>query len=242
MEIGTNWKWRVAWCVLVLGLAFGAARADQRSFVWTYEYLTLPPGEAELEYYFTISAPDSSSLETNVTSEHKFEYEVGMTKHFDFAIYQVFKQAPEQALEYKGFQLRARYRFGEKDQYPVDSLLYLEYKGVPDFAEHGIEAKVVLAKTIGRLTIAVNPVLEVEIGEDETEVEAEYAAGVSFAFNELLKVGLEAKGSEYGHYIGPVLAHGKGRFWSTLGSAILLGDGDEGQPELQVRLLLGIGL
>jgi len=35
----------------VLGISVGHALADQRSYVWTYEYQTLPRGEAELEYY-----------------------------------------------------------------------------------------------------------------------------------------------------------------------------------------------
>lgn len=229
--------------VLMAAIALGCGRvqADQRSYVWTYEYLTLSRGEAELEYYFTISAPDSSNMKTNVTTQHKIEYEVGMTDHFDFGIYQVFQQAPGEAFRYEAFQLRARYRIGKKGQYLVDSLLYLEYEGVPDFSAHAIEAKWVLAKDVGRFNIAVNPTMEVILG-DEDEVEFECVAGINFKTSDMLTIGMEAKGGEAGNYLGPVIAHGNGMYWSTLGTAFRVGDGEETAPEFQVRLLLGIGL
>lgn len=214
--------------------------ADQRSYVWNYEYLTLPRGEGELESYFTISAPDRNNLEGNTTVEHRIELEVGMTDRFDFGIYQIFSQAPGESLEYDRFQLRGRYRIGEKGRYLVDPLIYLEYKGMPDFAEHGIEAKLILAKDIGRLNLVFNPIVEFEFG-DETEVETEYTCGMSYSIYELLRLGIEAKGSRDGHYIGPVLAHGTGHLWVALGSALNLGSVTEGKSEFQLRLLLGIG-
>jgi len=219
----------------------GVVRADQRSYAWTYEYLTLPPGEAELEYYYTISAPDSSSMRTNVTTEHKFEYEVGMTEHFDFAIYQIFEQTPEEGLRYEAFQLRARYRFGQKGEHIVDSLAYLEYEGVPDFTQHAVEAKWILAKDLGRFHVALNPILEFTFG-DEDKVVLEYAAGASHRTSSLLSLGLEARGGKDGHYVGPVISHGKGRFWATLGSAFSVGSVASGEPEFQMRMLLGLGL
>ena len=224
-----------------LSLLPGRAGADQRSYVWTYEAQTVPKGDAELEYYHTIAAPDRSHLKTNVTTQQKFEYEVGMSERLDFAIYQVFEQPPEGDLRYEAFQLRWRYRLGEKGASLVDSLIYLEYEGVPDFSEHVIEAKWVATKDIGRFNISVNPILEFESG-DETELKPEYACGVSYKVNHLLRLGVEGKGGEDGHYMGPVISHGKGRFWATLGSAFAVGHVKDDGPEFQARLLLGIGL
>ncbi len=218
-----------------------AATADQRSYVWTYEYHTVPKGEAEIESYFTISAPGTDSLEGKASSEHKFELEVGMTDRFDFAIYQVFSQAPKQSLTYDGFQLRARYRIGEKGKYFLDPVLYLEYKGVPDFAVHGFEAKLILARDFGRFNIALNPILDIELA-DSNEANSEYAVGMNYGVNDMLRLGIEAKGSESGHYIGPVIAHGKGRFWVAIGSAFKVGSVDQGKPGFQLRMLAGIGL
>lgn len=212
-------------------------QADQRSYVWTYEYLTVPRREAELEWYFTLSSLDQGRFKDNTGVEHRVEFEVGMTDRFDFAVYQIFTQAPGQSLTYKGFQLRARYRFGEKGMYFMDPLVYLEYKGVGDLSEHGVEAKLILAKDLGRVNIALNPIVEFEFGH-ESEVETEYAMGVNYAFSKLLRIGLEAKGSENGHYVGPVISHG-GRYWVALGSAFKVSSISEGKPEAQVRLLLG---
>ncbi len=227
--------------VISVTLCSYKALADQRSYVWTYEYVTVPKGQGEIETYFTISSPDKGDLEGNVSTEHKLELEIGMTERFDFAIYQVFSQAPDKQLKYDGFQLRARYKIGEKEKYFVDPLIYLEYKGVPDFSEHGLEVKLILAKDIGRFNIALNPILDFEFG-DENDVEVEYALGMSYRVGGLLRMGFEAKGSEKGHYVGPVIAHGSERFWVALGSVFNVGSVEEGAPEIQMRMLLGIGL
>jgi hypothetical protein len=216
--------------------------ADQRHFVWTYEYLTMPPGEGELETYYTSSTPDLQDMEGNVSVEHQVELEVGMTPRFDFSIYQSFLQEPGDNLHYKGYKLRARYKFGQKGQYPLDPLLYLEYKGKPDFSEHGWETKLILAKDMGRLNLALNPVVEIEVGHGETEMEFEYALGTSYRFTSTLSLGLEAKGGGHAHYIGPVIAHGSEHLWVALGSAFALSSSDAQAPKFQMRLLLGIGL
>jgi hypothetical protein len=221
-------------------LAAGTLRADQRSYVWTYQYMTVPRGEAEIESYFTLSAPDIHRLKGNTSTEHRIELEVGMTDRFDFAIYQIFSQGPQEGLQYDGFQLRGRYRIGEKDQYFLDPLIYLEYKAAADLSEQGLETKLILAKDIGRFNVALNPILGYEFGAG-SEWEAEYAAGMSYSVSRLFRIGVEAKGSEDGHYIGPVISHG-GRFWVALGSAINVGNVGEGKPEFQMRMLLGVGL
>lgn len=220
----------------------GNADADQRSYVWTYEYSTLEQGEAEIESYFTLSTPDQGKMEGQTTAQHQVEIEIGMTDRFDIGIYQVFSQAPGEAMQYEGFKLRARYRIGEKGEYWLDPLIYAEYKGMPDFAEHEMETKLVLARDFDRFRLALNPTLEFKFGGEEEEVEAAYAAGIRYRVNDLLRVGLEAKGGEGAHYVGPVIAHGGERFWTALGTAFHVGDVDPGKAEFEVRLLLGIGL
>jgi len=163
-----------------------------------------------------------------------------MTERFDFSIYQIFAQKPEGELRYEGFKLRSRYKIGEKGRYILDPLIYLEYKGKPDFSEHGIEFKLILAKDIGRFNISLNPILSFE-RVTKWEFEPEYAIGMSYEVNKLFRVGFEAKGSEDGHYIGPVISHGRENLWVTLGSAFKIGEIKEGKPEFQIRMLLGIG-
>lgn len=48
--------------------------ADRRSYVWTYEYQTLPKGMSEIEYYDTVKIPDTNDSSIK-TLEHWVEYE-----------------------------------------------------------------------------------------------------------------------------------------------------------------------
>jgi hypothetical protein len=221
---------------LFSNIAFG----DKRFYVWTYEYKTIGEGESEVESYFTLSTPDIEKIKGTMSSEHQIELEIGKTKRFDIAIYQIFNQEPNEEFKYRGFKLRLRYKIGEKGKYFFDPLIYLEYKGKPDFSEHGIEFKIILAKDIGRFNISLNPILEIE-REDEWEFEPEYAIGMSYEINQLLRLGLEAKGSKNGHYIGPVISHGRDNLWVALGSAFKISEIKEKKPEFQIRMILGIG-
>ena len=227
---------------LIIGLLVSCLYADQRNFVWTYEYKIMEPGEKEIESYYTTSTTNTDSFETTTTTEHQIELEIGMTENFDFAVYQTFQQEPEGHLKYKGYKFRTRYKIGKKGQYFFDPLIYLEYKGKPDFSEHTLESKLILEKNIGNFTLALNPVLEVEQEDDEWEVETEYKAGLSYQLSKLLNLGVEFKGSEYANYFGPVIAHGTEDVWIALGSAFKIGLVEEGKPEFEIRMLVGINL
>ena len=218
------------------------ARADQRWYVWTYQYLVVPRGQGELEHYVTFAAPDFGKLEGQVSAEHQFELEVGMNGRFDFGIYQVFGQEPGGPFRYRGFKLRARYRLGEPGRFFLNPLAYVEYAGTPDFGDQKLELKAILARDFKQLNLALNPVLELEKEEGEWEIVPEYAAGLSYGLSKLFRAGFELKGSEHGHYFGPVLAHGNSDFWFALGSAFAVTKVSSGKPKFQLRLILGMGL
>ena len=163
-----------------------------------------------------------------------------MNERFDFAVYHQFKQ--QENSTYKGYKLRGRYRIGEQNQYFIDPLLYLEYHGKPDFSEHIIESKLILAKEMDKLIVAFNPVLEIEIEDDENEIETEYAAGLTYKLNKLFHAGIEFKGSEYGHYWGPTISHGTHDIWFSVGSAFELGTVKEGKPKMEIRMIICVEL
>ena len=215
--------------------------ADQRHFVWTYEYKTVSRGEAEFEHYYTTSYPNASDLSVSTKTGHQLELEIGMNKRSDFAVYHKFEQQ-EESFTYKGYKLRVRYGIGEKNQYLLDPLLYLEYHGKPDFSEHGIESKLILAKETEKIIVSFNPVLEIEIEDDESEIETEYALGLTYKLNKLFHTGIEFKGSEYGHYWGPTISHGTHNIWFSLGSAFELGTVKDGNPEMEIRMIIGVEL
>jgi len=215
--------------------------ADNRRYAWTYEYQTLPRGKGEIESYFTLSAPRINQMKGVTASEHQLELEVGMTDRFDIAIEQIFRQNPGVALSYQGYEFRARYRISEKGKYFFDPLIFLEYKGVADFSKHEIEWRLILAKDIDRWNISLNPTLSFE-REDEWITKPEYAIGAGYDISDLFRIGLEAKGSEEGNYIGPVISHGRDNLWVALGSAFKIGTIKNGIPGFQIRMLLGVGL
>ncbi len=226
---------------MILFSTFAAnLQADERSYVWTYEYMIMDPGKAEIETYTTFSGPEIGDLEGKTSTELNFETEFGMTEHFDFAIYQNFKQGPEGGLSYSGFKLRSRFKIGKKDQFFMDPLIYVEYKGKPDFHAHEIETKFILAKDLGDFNISLNPYFELEFEDGETEFAPKYAIGTSYKVSPLFSFGMEAKGSEDGHYLGPTISHGANGIWAAWGMLFGAGGIEDGKPEFMTRFIIGI--
>lgn len=235
----------IGWVLVILVLlACEPARADRRGYVWTYEYLTMPKGEAEIEYYLTVKVPDGNDFRKKNIWEHQFEFEYGLTDRWDVSIYQRWKQtniAGEHDFAYTGTKLRTRYRFGEKGMYPLDMLLYLEYiipnaSGASDI----LEGKIILAKDFGSFNIAYNQILKVDVDRDG-ETEHEYALGFNYEFSPALKIGLESKGNltEDKFYLGPTVSWSSEKFWVAAGA---LGGLNDRSDDYQLRLIIGIPL
>lgn len=225
------------WMLLIVSItAGGTANADQRSYVWTYEYLTLNKGSTEFEYYLTSKTTDDSrSGDTDY--QHQLELEYGITDRWDIALYQVLTQADGESLKYGGFKVRTRYRFGERGEFFVDPLVYLEYQSKVDDADV-FEGKVILSKDIGQLNISYNQIIETEIDGDG-EVEHGYAFGVSYPIHPAVSIAVESKGNytEGTYAIGPTLSWAGGRIWANIG--LLFGINDK-TPDMQARFIIGI--
>ena len=227
---------------ILFGVPFNSY-ADRRSYVWTYEYMTMPKARAEVEYYFSAKIPDSSNPGVN-SMEHQIEFEYGITDHWDVSIYQQLQQnnrAKESDLSYKGFKVRTRYRFGEKGQFFLDPLLYFEYKRSADFSEpNEIEAKVILAKDIGNFNVSYNQVLE-QVAESSGGIEHEYTFGINYASGYGWGIGLESKGNytEDKYALGPTVSFGLDKFWFTLGSVFALNNKTD---DIVARFIVGIPL
>ncbi len=236
-------KKRMIGCMMLLILfAANATNADRRSYVWTYEYLTMPKGESELEYYFTTKVADLHKYRDKNTWESQVEYEYGLTDRWDIAVYQRWQQTntkSEDEFAYTGTKLRTRYRFGEKGMYPLDALLYFEYirpdgSDAPDI----LEGKIILAKDFGKFNAAYNQIIKAGINNNG-KTENEYAAGIHYEFNPSWKIGLESTGNltEDKYYIGPTISWaGSKKFWVGVGALRGLNDRSD---DLQVRLIIG---
>lgn len=222
----------------ILGLLCAvSAEADQKTYVWTTEYLTLPKGGFEVEYWFTATTEDDSHSD-DTGYEHQVEIEYGITDHWDVSLYQIVGHGDGESLKYKGTKFETRYRFGERGHFFVDPLIYLEYKIGAGGEKNAFEGKLVLAKDIGELNIAYNQIIELELNNGG-KAEHEYAAGISYPIHHSLRIGIEGKGSytENEYAIGPTISWVSGRFWATLGAVFGL---NRNTDDRQIRFVAGV--
>jgi len=221
----------------------GDSYADRRSYVWTYEYQTMPKGRLEAEYYLTEEQPNIEKAEPNIWKQ-QVELEYGVTDHFDVSMYQMLKQSnavSSDKFEYDGFKIRGRHRVLEKNSLPLDVLFYLEYIRPGDFKEPNVlEEKLILAKDIGKFNISYNQIFEQEL-KSEGKWEYGYTAGISYAVTPAFRLGAEMKGSYAdGKYsVGPTAAYvfKPIKAYIALGSAFGLNGRTD---DLQTRLIVGV--
>lgn len=215
--------------------------ADQRSYVWTYEYMTMPKVRWEVEHYFTSEVPDTRKSNIN-TLKQWLELEYGITDRWDVAVYQMWKfknKRFENDSEYDGFKMRTRYRFGEKGKFWLDPLVYLEYIRDDDFSKPNVmEAKLVLAKDINNFNISYNQIIKRNL-EREGKSDHEYATGINYALWPAFKLGIESKGnySQEKTALGPTMSLSLGKYWISLGAVFGL---NERTDDLQTRMIIGI--
>ena len=228
-----------------LAIVFGftsSSYADKRSYVWTYEYMTMPKGRWELEYYLTSEVRDINRSNIN-TIKQWLELEYGITDNWDIAMYQMWKfknKRFENDSEYEGFKIRTRYRFGNKGQFIVDPLIYIEYiRDTTNWHKPNVgEAKLILAKDIDKLNISYNQILKGEL-ESDGLVQWEYAFGLNYAINNYFRFGLESKGNytKDKFAVGPTLAFATKKFFISFGTVFGL---NKRTDDLQTRMIVGV--
>lgn len=230
------------------------AQADRRSFTRTYEYMTMPQGDLELEFYNTQSL---STFDDDSPRSFKMQVEVeyGITDRWDVSLYQVFSQKsnptdPTQstAFNYSETKVRTRYRFAERGELPIDVLAYFEVK--KPFAEEGIvlEPKLILARDFGAVTVAVNPYLEMAVLGEEFEWEPKWAAGATYELQPSFRLGAETFGAldlgddetEVKAWAGPSLSWAPSpKLWTAVNAAFGL---TESSDDFTVQLIVGLGI
>ncbi|MDA8100492.1 MAG: hypothetical protein M0042_12820 [Nitrospiraceae bacterium] len=235
MNIAIKWFAAVGLAAAIL-IGRGVARADQKAYVWTYDYSTLAKDSAEIEYYQTAVTKDRKVSGAS-DWQQQVEVEYGITDRLDAAIYQMFEQPADGSFFYAGYKLRLRYRVAEQNQLPVDVLFYAEHVENTDEASE-FEGKLVLAKDIGRVNIAYNQVFEKAYVKD-AGAEHGYAAGISYRISDSFRLGLESKGSyrEGTYAAGPTISWSRGRLWANLGAVFALNDKTN---DRETRFLMGI--
>ncbi len=209
--------------------------ADERYYVWTYDYASLAKGNSEIEYYLTTTTSDRQTSK-QADWQHQLELEYGITDHLDIGLYQVFEQPAGGPFQYDGFKARLRYRVAEKNQLPLDLVLYVEHEEVAN-GDNAFEGKVIVAKDIGKWNMAYNQIYERKYNSGKGE--HEYAVGVSYDIDPQFRLGIESKGSytEGEYSAGPSIAWVGNRIWANIGALYGL---NKRTNDRQIRFILGI--
>ena len=172
------------------------ARADRRSFGYTYEYATLPEGATELEIWHTQSRDtwDSTSPQR---FEEKLEIEYGVTDRFDMSMYTVFAESSDENLHLDAVRIENRYRFADRGELPVDPIAYIELAKDFDASVYEIEAKAIVSRDFGPLLIAANAIGEIAFGNNvpHRDLSLGWSVGASYELNPKVRLGVETWGA-----------------------------------------------
>ena len=216
--------------LLLVGLA-GPARADRRTFTYTYDWFTPGQNEKEIELYWTQSRGGNADLE--------LEFEYGVTDRYLVAPYLLLKREHGDHWEVEGFKLEQRYRFGEYKEHRLLPAAYFEVEKKND-ESWAVEAKGITTYVSGSNLWSFNLIGEQHL-EDGEPFEWGYSTGLSHLLTgqhnaQASWVGVESFGTFTGkeYWVGPVAGHAfdqKTRLILT--GALGLND----KSDTQVRLL-----
>jgi hypothetical protein len=190
-------KLAVPLALLVVGTAH-VAHADRRAYGTTYEAVTAPKGELDVELWSTYATQgevDGGAASKGLRQMVELEY--GITDRWDAALYNMFDLVSgDTASGYAGFKIESRFRPSFRGEWFIDPIIYAEFQQLfRGDANQKYELKLILAKDFGRVNVAVNAAIEEERTTDSTwNPEFEYAAGTSYEVSPSLKVGAEMFG------------------------------------------------
>lgn len=229
-----------------------AARADSRRFAWNYESSTAPAGTREYEQWVTWKTDrDSDPRYDRVEFRHELEF--GLGDRVQLGVYltdwRTTRTAEGSDTEVRGPAAEVIWNLSDPATTALGVAAYGEVAlGAEKFS---VEAKLLLEKPVGPLTLVANMVLEAE-WEDANWAEdvgaIEQTFGASWEVSPSLLLGAEAVigkelpdwrgGSDTAARVGPTVSVRFPALWVTTSPLLLLGDSDD-EPGLAWRTLFG---
>ncbi len=228
----------------VLFFISGKVSADYRYYVWTYQFITMMPGHAELEFYTRMDHKDAAKPET-ASWKRQIEIESGLTERWDFSFYLVDSyKSTDARSKFDEVKIRTRYKLANKDSWIIDPLFYLEYKIQTDRSyPDRWETKLILAKDVDRFNFSINIIPEeyYKSGTKEKDWKVEYASGASYSpfVKDVVRFGIEAKGDlkEDKHLLGPTISFRGKTIWTAAGVVFGLNDKSD---DYQFQTIIGL--
>ncbi len=224
------------------------ALAHLRTYAFTEEYKTIPQGNFEFEDWTTFKVPDGTEPANN-SFDYQGELEYGITDRLTIAHYERWRtknvKGPDDSTVYRGFKFETKYRFGNKGQFWLDPLIYVEWATDPRERDHynTIESKLVLSKDINKLNVVYNQIMENQLARDG-RTNHEFSTGVNYEIFSGVHAGVEftgqlwAPGSHRNELsVGPTLAWENKYFWVVAGALFAV---NHAADDHQVRLIVGI--
>lgn len=248
----------------LLGFAAGLvvfatiATADPRPFTFTSDTYAEGKGQWEFEQWATFQTHKDSDGGYNAI-DFREEIEVGVADNVDLAFYLPnwrYEDSKEQDnLRFESVGGEVIVYFTNPVTDPIGLGLYNEVNVGEDTLE--FETKLLVQKDVGKWIFAYNLVAETELegvfdDDEENEVggELKNTFGAAYAITPGVLLGAEAfvecefeDWSEYeGTHVfaGPVVSfQNLGNFWFTVTPTFLLTQGDDDEPDFQLRLIAG---
>jgi hypothetical protein len=173
-------------CAATVFVLASPAHADRRMYAETYEAVTAPKGELDVESWTTyapLGELDGAAASRGVREMIELEY--GITDRWDVALYNMIDgiTSGDTQSGYAGFKIETRYRPTFRGEWIVDPVFYLELQErLRGDASQSAELKLILAKDFGRVNTAVNLAFEAERKTDGSfNPEFEWAAGTAYS-------------------------------------------------------------
>jgi hypothetical protein len=221
----------------------------ERRFTQSYETTTMPKGAWEFEPWFTYKHYSDKEL-----FEFRYEVEYGVSDRFQLAAYLSdwsltdLDQGGSEAVWHTA-GLEGIYSLTNPNTDWLGSALYGEVLIGPE--KFVLEGKLLLQKNFGPLAIVYNAVVEAEWEGSDYDQQVgvwENTFGLSYQMSPRFAMGVEAThavefedwagAGDHVVFAGPNVSYRSKGFYATLAGLVQATDVD-GEPEAQVRLLLG---
>lgn len=176
-------------------------------------------GEWEAEYFGTRSF-DGDNAKDNA-QKHELSFGYGVTEYWKTEIYGIFEKEPQDSVGFDAWEWENIFQFTPRGEYWLDVGGALAFEWTPQSNHaNALEARLLLAKDIGKTSHVLNLIAEKEVGSGpRDELEGGFIWSSRYRHSRQFQPGFEIS-SDFGelehtgsfdsqeHYLGPV-AYGK---------------------------------